>query len=115
VRDLGLGARVDVVHVRAEELARGPRRGSIDLVTARSFGAPAVTIEAGGALLRPGGRLVMSVVQGSSGPPDIPELGLTAESEWQTENGSFRSYVSVGAADPRYPRRPPAQRRAPLF
>ena len=58
---LGLGGRVSVSHVRAEEFGRDPGgRGCFDLVLARSFGPPAVTAECAAPLLRTGGWLVVS-------------------------------------------------------
>ena len=59
-----LGLSAEVVEMRAEELGRGPRRGTADAVTARSFGPPAVTAECSAPLLRVGGILVVSE------PPD---------------------------------------------
>jgi SAM-dependent methyltransferase len=58
---LGWGHRVVVVTGRAEELAHEDTwRGSQDAVVARSFAPPLVTAEVGSALLRAGGRLVVS-------------------------------------------------------
>jgi len=58
---MGWGARVVVVTAPAEELAHDPTwRGSQDAVVARSFAPPLVTAEVGCALLRIGGRLVVS-------------------------------------------------------
>ena len=58
---LGWGARVHVVTGRAEVLAHDERwRGSQDAVVARSFAPPLVTAEVASALLRLGGRLVVS-------------------------------------------------------
>ena len=46
VAELGIGSRVTVVRGRAEELGRDPElRRRFDVVTARSFGPPAVTAE----------------------------------------------------------------------
>jgi 16S rRNA (guanine527-N7)-methyltransferase len=61
VETLGLGDRVTVVTGRSEEIARDPEhRGSYDLVTARSFGAPPVTAECAAGFLTLGGHLVVS-------------------------------------------------------
>ncbi|HMQ28246.1 MAG TPA: class I SAM-dependent methyltransferase, partial [Acidimicrobiales bacterium] len=58
---LGAAARVEVLHARAEDVGRDPhRREACAVVTARSFGPPPVTAECAAALLRPGGRLVVS-------------------------------------------------------
>jgi 16S rRNA (guanine527-N7)-methyltransferase len=55
VRTLGLGDRVAVHAVRAEQ---APGSGSHDCLTARAFGTLAHIIEVGGHLLVPGGRLL---------------------------------------------------------
>jgi 16S rRNA (guanine527-N7)-methyltransferase len=61
VSALGLGDRVEVCSVRAEELAHDPgRREAFDLVTARSFAAPPVTAEIGAGLVAVGGILLVS-------------------------------------------------------
>lgn len=61
VAELGLGARVEVRHGRAEDVARDPHlRHACDLVVARSFGPPPVVAECGAPLLRVGGALVVS-------------------------------------------------------
>jgi 16S rRNA (guanine527-N7)-methyltransferase len=58
---LGWQARVSVVEGRAETLARGPElRAAFPLVVARSFAAPAVTAEVGGAFVEAGGVLAVS-------------------------------------------------------
>ncbi len=51
----------NVVVARAEEAARWPEfDGQFDLVTARSFGPPAVTAECAVRFLKPGGVLIVS-------------------------------------------------------
>lgn len=58
---LGWSDRVQVVTGRAEVLAHDDAwRGSQDAVVARSFAPPLVTAEAAAALLRIGGRLIVS-------------------------------------------------------
>jgi 16S rRNA (guanine527-N7)-methyltransferase len=65
VAELGWAERVLVVRARAEDAARDPElRGSMALVTSRSFGKPAVTAECAAGFLAVGGRLVVSE------PPD---------------------------------------------
>ncbi len=49
-----------VLEERAEAVGRGAHRGTFDVVTARSFGPPAVVAECGAPLLVPGGRLIVS-------------------------------------------------------
>ena len=63
VAALGLGERVTVFADDVAALIR-TSPGSFDAVTARSFAAPPITARCGAALLRAGGRLVVSE------PPD---------------------------------------------
>src|SRR5665647_1662241 len=66
----GISERVKVVRGRAEEMGRDPTlRGAFDVVTARSFGSPAVTAECAAPFLRLGGLLVVSE------PPDTDPPG----------------------------------------
>lgn len=61
VARLGWQDRVQVVRARAEEAGRDPDlRARFDLVTARSFGPPAVTAECAAPFLRVGGHLLVS-------------------------------------------------------
>ena len=60
VRALGLERRCRVITDRVEAVARTSLRGSFPLVTARSFGPPAVTAECGGPLVELGGWLIVS-------------------------------------------------------
>lgn len=55
-----LGVAVAVVQGRAEVVGRGPLRGLVDGVVARSFGPPSATAECAAPFLRRGGRLVVS-------------------------------------------------------
>jgi 16S rRNA (guanine527-N7)-methyltransferase len=58
---LGLSDRVRVLRSDAELAGHDPTlRGSFDVVTARSFGSPAVVAECGAPFLRLGGRLLVS-------------------------------------------------------
>jgi len=58
---LGMESKVTVCHERAEIAGRDPSmRGMFDVVTARSFGRPAVTAECGAPFLKVGGYLVVS-------------------------------------------------------
>jgi 16S rRNA (guanine527-N7)-methyltransferase len=59
VRKLDLTDRV-VVYADDVRLLAGTHAAAFDAVTARSFGAPAVTMQWGSTLLRPGGILVVS-------------------------------------------------------
>ncbi len=63
---LDLGDRVEVITARAEEVGRDrAHRGTYQLVVARSFASPAVTVECAAPLLEVGGRLVVSE------PPEV--------------------------------------------
>jgi 16S rRNA (guanine527-N7)-methyltransferase len=74
VSSLGIADRVDVQRGRAEEVGHDGRlRAQFDLVTARSFGPPAVTAECAAPFLRIGGVLIVSE------PPDDPDLDFKDE------------------------------------
>lgn len=61
VARLGLAGRIEVLHARAEVAAHDRRwREKFPIVTARSFGSPALTAECGLAFVEPGGRLVVA-------------------------------------------------------
>ena len=58
---LGWSDRIRVFHGKAEDLGENQEfRGQADLVTARSFGAPSLVIQAAAPLLRIGGELIAS-------------------------------------------------------
>ena len=124
VQALDLGARVEVVHGRVDELARSAGwRGSAELVTARLFGAPAEVAECALPLVAPGGHLVVSasvetmvVWRGA----DLSAVGGVVAGSWDTapgsrSPGSFIAIRRAGDIDARFPRRPASRRRAPLF
>ena len=118
---LELDGRVTVCHARAELAGRDPGlRGRFDLVTARSFGAPAVTAECGAPFLGPGGVLVISE------PPDTDQL----DERWPVPGlaqlalapavplGDRFHYVALqadSACPERYPRRDGVPAKSPLF
>ena len=73
---LGISERVEVRCARAEDAGRDPAlRGRFDVVTARSFGPPAVTAECAAGLLRPGGELIVSMTATVS-PKSLFKLGI---------------------------------------
>lgn len=73
IRQVGWTSRVAVVHDRAETVGRdAEHRGSYDVVTARSFGPPAVTAECAAPLLLTGGLLVTSEPPIATGPGGSP-------------------------------------------
>ena len=123
VEALGLGDRVAVRQARAEEFGRDPAgRSRFDVVTARSFGPPAVVAECAAPLLRTGGWLVVSE------PPDqsdeevtqrwpagpLAQLGLRPGERLRA---AF-DYRALGQAEPcpeRFPRRNGVPAKRPLF
>lgn len=118
-RELGISDRIDVVCARAEVAGRDPRlRGQFDLVTARSFGPPAVTAECAAGFLRPGGRLVVSEPpddRGERWPVDgLATLGL----RWArsaTDEHRFAVFETVAAVPERFPRRVGVPGKRPLW
>jgi 16S rRNA (guanine527-N7)-methyltransferase len=96
---LGLDDRVEVACGRAEELARDASlRGQFALVTARSFGPPAVTAECAVGFLDVGGDLV--VTEPPAGPGTVDAAG--ASPRWDhaglTELG-FSDPVAIRAGE----------------
>jgi len=118
VAELGLGGRVEVLAERAEHVGRTSARGTADIVTARSFGPPAVTLECAAPLLRVGGRAVLSVREEEpSWPADVlVGLGLSpVTSEWHEGRFAYRSVVAISGCPERFPRRVGQPERRPLF
>jgi 16S rRNA (guanine527-N7)-methyltransferase len=123
VAKAGATNRVEVLCERAERVARSTLRGSSDLVTARSFAAPAPTAECAAALLKTGARLLVTE------PPDSPpsrwptegltKLGLVLEKTQVVDSGagpvSLSSLIAVSSCPPRYPRRVGIPQKRPLF
>lgn len=124
-RTLGVAARVTAVHERAEAFGRVPaRRGRYDLVTARSFGPPAVVAECAAPLLRPGGRLVVSeppVPQPDRWPAaGLAVVGLVVEPTPVADAGAaarrrYQVLVATGGCPDRFPRRVGIPAKRPLF
>lgn len=131
VAALGLAHRVEVRTARAEVAGRDALlRESHDLVVARSFGPPAVTLECAAPLLGVGGALVVSEPPSGSvvdrWPTDgLAELGCDP-AEGATvdavggldEVGSARHFVRITKAvttSDRYPRRDGIPAKRPLF
>jgi 16S rRNA (guanine527-N7)-methyltransferase len=115
-RDLELADRVLVLEARAESLP-DPLRGAFDVVTARSFGSPAVTAECAAPWLRIGGDLVVSEPPGGDAgrwPADgLAVLGLAVES--RLGRPSLVRLRQVSACPTRYPRRAGIPAKRPLF
>lgn len=116
---LGVDDRVEVVCDRAEHAARDPRwRGAFGIVTARSFGAPAVTAECAVGFLARGGRLVVS--EPPTDEPDrwpvagVTELGLALVRR-TTAKRRFVVLERSGELDARFPRRTGIPAKRPIW
>jgi len=110
----------EVLTGRVEEIARFPELvGAFDLVTARSFGPPAVTAECGAQFLKIGGVLIVSE------PPDdsvedrwstsgLAVLGLKAEGR-RRHGAAYQVLTKVQPTPAEYPRSIGTPRKRPLF
>ena len=120
VAELDLADRVVVLEGEAEAHARDSAWAEqFDVVTARSFGPPAVTAEAGVRFLRMGGRLVVSDPPGEGvlrWPADgLASLGLRPLPRVVGARTSLAVAERWGTLEARYPRRGAAVRKRPLF
>lgn len=121
VAELGVHERMEVRRGRAEELAREPDlRGSAEVVTARSFGPPAVTAEcAAGFLSGPGARLLVS--EPPTGSEDrwpaegLLRLGMQPGRLWYAEGATVMAVDVITACAEGIPRRVGVPARRPLF
>lgn len=117
VNELGCH-QVQVIHARAEEVGRGPLRGTAAAVVARSFGQPATTAECAAPLLQVGGHLVVSEPPGASGArwptAGTAMLGL-APTELVVGPPTLQILEQQADCDARYPRRPGLPAKRPLF
>ncbi|HUX05447.1 MAG TPA: RsmG family class I SAM-dependent methyltransferase [Acidimicrobiales bacterium] len=105
---------------RSEELARTPElEGTFDLVTARSFGPPAVTAECAARFLKIGGLLIVSE------PPvdqdvtrwnveKLAVLGLEPLA-WVRHGAAFEVLTKRHATPPQFPRGIGVPAKNPLF
>ena len=112
---LGLADRVTVRRGRAEEVGHDASlRASFDLVTARSFGPPAVTAECGSPFLVVGGTLLVSEPpdQGERWDPSgLAVLGLTRG----PRQFGCQVLEQTQLCPERYPRRVGVPAKRPLF
>jgi 16S rRNA (guanine527-N7)-methyltransferase len=110
----------EVITGRAEQVARNPLlSGSFDLVTARSFGPPAVTAECAVRFLKVGGVLIVSE------PPDDSETGrwnrevlseLGLEAKGRVRHGAaFQILLKTSPTPEKYPRSIGIPGKSPLF
>lgn len=112
--ELGVEDRVEVWTGRAEDFAhREDRRGRFDVVVARGFGPPASTLECGGPLLVPGGRLVVSEPPGYRQFPEdaVARCGLVLV----VQRRGLAVFSASQPAEPHLPRPWRQQQRKPLF
>lgn len=113
---LGLTDRADVRADRAEHVARDPeQRGRHPVVTARSFGPPAVTAECAVGFLVAGGHLLVSEPPGSVGArwpaAGVAALGLVLEGV----QAGIAVLRTVGPPSDRWPRRAGIPAKRPHF
>ena len=116
---LGLQPRVRAMVGRAEEVGRGPLRGAIPLVFARSFGRPAVTAECAAPLLELGGQLIVSEPPGESepgrwDPAGLARVGLQADRRTASPY-AVQVLVQVERCPDGFPRRTGIPSKRPLF
>lgn len=114
VEALELGDRVRVLSGRAEELGHEPAvRGWADVVVSRSFAAPHHTIECAMALVRVGGRIVVSEPPGGRRWPgqQLEDIGLT-QLPSDPQVACFQLLAPVGDS---IPRRFKKQDRSPII
>lgn len=117
---LGLSGRVTAWRARAEEAGRAPEhRETYDLVTARSFGPPAVTAECGSAFVRVGGRLVVSEPPNSADTdrwPATPLLDMALHAQRiEVEGFSFAVLEKIDSTPDWVPRRVGRPAKRPYF
>lgn len=123
VMALGLDDRVSVVEGDAEAVARLAMHDSAyEVVTARSFGPPAVTAEAASRLLAVGGTLLVSEPPTADAgtrwqePQALAELGLSYVELFDTDDVRIAILKRTEQRlDDRYPRRAATVRKRPLF
>lgn len=119
--ELGLVApRVEVVRERAEVFARQHRwRSAASLVSARSFGPPAVVAECAAPLLAMGGRLIVSEppLGGHGRWPEggLGDLGLVTGPPQRHRGYWYRVLTQEAPCSDRFPRRSGMPAKRPLF
>jgi 16S rRNA (guanine527-N7)-methyltransferase len=109
-----------VIIARVEEIARDPELIEVfDLVTARSFGPPAVTAECGARFLRIGGVMIVSEPPEESdderwNPAKLADLGLVAQGRIR-HGAAYQVLVKTQPTPSEYPRSIGTPRKRPLF
>jgi 16S rRNA (guanine527-N7)-methyltransferase len=114
----GAPSGAQVILGRAEEIGRDPELSEVaDLVTARSFGPPAVTAECATRFLKIGGLLIVSE------PPDadnrwnnemLRKIGLEAQGLVRYGAG-YQIIKKIHRTPEHYPRETGVPRKKPLF
>jgi 16S rRNA (guanine527-N7)-methyltransferase len=122
LQGLGWETRVAVAEGRAELLGRNPElRSAFPLVVARSFAAPAVTAEIGGAFVKVGGVLAVSEPGEPSAETDrwpaepLERLGLGPAGVHQGVGARVAVLVRVAPSDDRWPRAVGIPTKRPLW
>ncbi len=110
-----------VVTARAEDASRDlALTESFDLVTARSFGPPAVTAECSTRLLKVGGLLIISEPPHDSQAADrwpaagVAQFGFESLGVWRDASG-FHVLRKVSDTPEQFPRRSGVPSKKPLF
>jgi 16S rRNA (guanine527-N7)-methyltransferase len=110
----------EVVVARAEEAARWPEfDDQFDLVTARSFGPPAVTAECAARFLKVGGVLIVSEppTEGTEerwNPEGLTSLGFVDRGRTRF-GAAFEVLVKVKPTPQEFPRASGTPKKHPLF
>ena len=118
---LGFAARISVVEGRAELLGRDVgKRASFALVVSRSFAAPAVTAEVGGAFLPVGGVLAVSEPGNAEADDRWPtealeRLGLSPAVVHQGVGARVATMTRVTPVEDRWPRAVGIPTKRPLW
>ena len=111
---------LSIIDARAEDAARDPDlRGTFALVTARSFGSPAVTAECAVGFLRAGGELAVSEPPGPAGTrwprAGLAALGLTGPDHRRSLGTTVAILHLPTKVEERWPRRTGVPSKRPLW
>jgi len=116
----GAPSQGTVIEGRVEETARIPELiESFDLVTARSFGPPAVTAECGAQFMKIGGVMIVSEPPEDTeierwNPDKLADLGLVAEGRVR-HGAAYQVLRKTRSTPSEYPRSIGTPRKRPLF
>jgi len=116
----GAPGQAQAIQARAEDLSRDPDYDeSFDLVTARSFGPPAVTAECAVRFLKVGGYLIVSEPPDDTAPDRWPVEGLRKvglENLGRHRFGAaFQILRKTSKTPTQYPRESGTPKKKPLF